>query len=84
MRPETEQRLRAAAAALDMSLTDFVVTAGMNAADDVLATKTLVPADFFERLIQALDEPWPSIDPTPGDSNLRRASRLADKFVRQA
>jgi uncharacterized protein (DUF1778 family) len=83
VRPETEQRLRAAAGALDMSLTDFVVTAGMNAADDVLATTTVVPAQFFERLIAALDQPWPRFDPTPGDSNLRRVSQFADKIVRQ-
>jgi uncharacterized protein (DUF1778 family) len=57
VRPDTEQRLRAAAAATDPSLTDFVISAAEARADEVLASHTLVPADYFDQLIAALDEP---------------------------
>jgi uncharacterized protein (DUF1778 family) len=57
VRPETEQRLRAAAAVSDQSLTDFVISAAEERAADVLATHTLVPADYFEQLVKALDAP---------------------------
>jgi len=57
VRPETEGRLRAAAAASNQSLTDFVISAAEDRADEVLATHTLVPADYYDSLIAALDEP---------------------------
>lgn len=57
VRPDTEQRLRAAAAACEESLTDFVIAAAEKRAEEVLATHTLVPPDYFDRLIAALDEP---------------------------
>jgi uncharacterized protein (DUF1778 family) len=57
VRPETEQRLRTAAAASDQSLTDFVISAAEVRADEVLATRTLVPAEYFDALIAALDAP---------------------------
>ena len=57
VRPETEARLRAAAAASGQSLTDFVISAAEDRADDVLATHTVVPAEYFSRLLEALDAP---------------------------
>jgi len=57
VRPETEARLRAAAAASGQSLTDFVISAAEDRADDVLATHTVVPAEYFSRLLEALDSP---------------------------
>lgn len=57
VRPDTEQRLRAAAAATNQSLTDFVITAAEVRADEVLATHTLVPADYYDRLYAAFDAP---------------------------
>lgn len=57
VRPDTEHRLRAAAAATDQSLTDFVISAAEARADEVLASHTLVPADYFDQLLAALDEP---------------------------
>jgi uncharacterized protein (DUF1778 family) len=57
VRPDTEHRLRAAAAATDQSLTDFVISAAEARADEVLASHTLVPADYFDQLIAALDAP---------------------------
>lgn len=57
VRPDTERRLRAAAAACSESLTDFVISAAEQRADEVLATRTMVPSDYFDDLLAALDEP---------------------------
>jgi len=57
VRPETEARLRAAAAVSNQSLTDFVISAAEERADEVLATHTLVPAEYFAKLLEALDQP---------------------------
>jgi uncharacterized protein (DUF1778 family) len=57
VRPDTEHRLRAAAAATEQSLTNFVISAAEARADEVLASRTLVPADYFDQLIAALDAP---------------------------
>lgn len=57
VRQETEHRLRAAAAASDQSLTDFVISAAEVRAEEVLATHTLVPAEYFASLVAALDAP---------------------------
>jgi uncharacterized protein (DUF1778 family) len=76
VRPDVELRLRAAAAASDQSLTDFVISAAEDRAEEVLATHTLVPADYFDQLLAALDE--------PGDANaaLRAAARRPRRFKR--
>jgi len=50
----TGHRTTAAAAACEESLTDFVIAAAEERAEEVLATHTLVPADYFDRLIAAL------------------------------
>lgn len=57
VREETERRLRIAAAASGQSLTDFVISAAEARADEVLATHTVVSADYFDSLIAALDAP---------------------------
>lgn len=57
VRPDTEHRLRAAAAATDQSLTDFVISSAEARAEEVLASRTLVPADYFDQMIAALDAP---------------------------
>ena len=75
VRPDTEQRLRAAAAACEESLTDFVIAAAEERADEVLATHTLVPADYFDRLLAALDEPA-----EPNEA-LRKAARRPRQFT---
>jgi uncharacterized protein (DUF1778 family) len=38
-------------------LTDFVISSAEARAEEVLASRTLVPADYFDQLIAALDEP---------------------------
>jgi uncharacterized protein (DUF1778 family) len=69
VRPDVERRLRAAAAATDQSMTDFVISAAEARADEVLASHTLVPADYFDPLLAALDAP-----DTPNEA-LRRVVR---------
>lgn len=75
VRPDTEQRLRAAAAACEESLTDFVIAAAEERADEVLATHTLVPSDYFDRLLAALDEP------IEANEALRKAARSRRQFT---
>ena len=52
-----ESKLFAAAQASNESLPDFVLSAASRRADDVLATRTPVPSDYFDHLLSALDEP---------------------------
>jgi uncharacterized protein (DUF1778 family) len=77
VRPDTEHRLRAAAAATDQSLTDFVISAAEARADEVLASRTVVPAEYFDQVIAALDAPA-----TPNEA-LRSVARRPRR-VRQA
>jgi uncharacterized protein (DUF1778 family) len=57
VRPDVEAHLRAAAAVSDQSLTDFVIGAAEARATEILATNTVVPADYFDALLSALDGP---------------------------
>lgn len=77
--PEREQRIRAAARLANQSVTSFVLDAASERAEEVLrsASTTTVPADFFDRLYEALSEP-----PEP-NAALQRAVRRARR-VRQA
>ena len=70
VRPDVEHHLRSAAEALGMSLTDFVISAATVRADEVLTTHTVVPADYFDRLVAALDAP-----PTANNSLKSAAAR---------
>jgi uncharacterized protein (DUF1778 family) len=44
---------------MNQSITTFVVTAAVERADEVIATwsTTTVPAEFFDQLLAALDQP---------------------------
>ena len=75
--PEVEQRLRSAAESSHQSLTEFVLGAAQDRADEVLVTRTVVPADYFDRLFDALDAP---AEPTP---TLKRASGRRRQFHQQ-
>lgn len=55
--PAVKKRLKHAAEAADQTLTDFLISAGETRADEVLSARTVVPADFYDKLIDALDEP---------------------------
>jgi len=53
--PAVKKRLKHAADASDQTLTEFLISAGEQRADEVLAARTIVPPDFYDRLIAALD-----------------------------
>ena len=57
--PEREQRIRYAAKLSGQSLTDFMLDAASERAEEVIASAhvTAVPADFFDALWEALDGP---------------------------
>lgn len=75
--PDAEQRLRVAAEASDQTLTDFVLGAAEARAEEVLATRTVVTSDYFDRLLSALDDP-----PTP-IPELVRAARRDRRFTQR-
>lgn len=57
--PDERARIERAASASGMSVSAFMVDAAVDRADEVItaATTTLVPADYFDSLVAALDEP---------------------------
>ncbi len=79
VRPEVEQRLRAAAEVEHQPLSAFVLSAAEQRANEVLRelSVTLVPPEFFDHLLAALDEP---AYPNPA---LMSATRRAQHVVKQ-
>ena len=63
--PEKAELIRQAAAARGESVTGFVLQAATRAAEEELAVEreTLVPSEFFDRLLLALD----ALDDAPGE-----------------
>ena len=57
--PDQRERIERAAAFSGESMSAFMVTAAVQRADDVIAEQsaTVVPADYFDQLHAALDEP---------------------------
>lgn len=76
---ERAELIRRAAAARGESVTSFVVQAATRAAEEELAIEreTLLPSDFFESLLAALDDP----DEVPGA--LRDLSNRPRSFIRR-
>lgn len=70
--PDKERRLRRAAALAEENLSAFVLSAALDRAEQVTAeaSMTVVPADFFDALHAALDEP-----PQPSEALARTARR---------
>lgn len=80
VRPETKQQIEHAAGLVHESASDFVRAAAERRAEEVLRDHdvvTVVPADFFDRLIAALDEPAQANDA------LKRARARARGAVQQ-
>ena len=71
---DLKARIQRAADLLDVPLSDFVRSAAGSEADRVLLehTTTVLPAEFFDRLMAALDEPQ-----QPSPALMRAAGRLA-------
>ena len=57
--PEQRERIERAAAFSGESMSSFMVSAAVARADDVIAERsaTVVPSDYFDQLLAALDEP---------------------------
>jgi uncharacterized protein (DUF1778 family) len=80
VRPEAKQHIEHAASLVHESASDFVRAAAERRAEQVLRDHdvvTTVPADYFDRLISALDEP-----PQANDA-LKRAGIRARVVVQQ-
>lgn len=77
--PEQRARLKLAASLAGTSVSAFVIEAAVERAEELTATQmeTTVPADYFDRLVAALD--------SPGDApTLARAARQARRRPRIA
>jgi uncharacterized protein (DUF1778 family) len=70
-----KERLEDAAQSLGMPLTEFVLDAAQDRAEEVLGAKTVVPADYFANLIDALNAP------AQGNESLRAAGARASSVV---
>lgn len=69
VRADIEARLRSAAEMEHESLTEFVLSAAEERAESVLSRQTVLPADFFDAMFDALSEP-----PHP-NAAMRRVAR---------
>ena len=67
-------RLEQAAQAAHVNASDLVVSAVNDRVTEILASKTVVDADYFDRLIDALDAP-PAVLPRLAEAARRRAAR---------
>lgn len=79
VRPDTKARLERAAALAQVPVSDFVRSAAEARAEQILAeydSRTLVPAEFYDDLLTALDAPT---QPNPALS--RAAGRARDLVV---
>lgn len=80
IRPEVKERIEYAAQLVRVPVGDFVRTAAEDRADEVIRVQaaTVMPSDFFDALLTALDEP-----PRP-NAALARGARRSRKVVRSA
>lgn len=76
--PERERRIRYAAELERRSVSAFVLDAAADRAEEVIAaaSSTVVPADFFDRLWDALEEPGA---PSPVLRRRARGRRQVDQ-----
>jgi uncharacterized protein (DUF1778 family) len=75
---DAKRRIEAAAALTNESTSDFARTAALARADEILdrQERTLVPPDYFDALLRALDEP-----PTANDRLARAAKHARDLLI---
>jgi len=60
--PDEREQILRAAGFRGVSMSSFIVAAAVEKADEVISQHTVsrVPADYFDRLLQALDDPDPA------------------------
>jgi len=78
---EERALIERAAALAGMSVSAFLVASAVAQADDVItaATTTLVPADYFDELVAALDEPDTAPRLAKAVERARRGKQIADR-----
>jgi len=79
--PEVKARIEYAASLDDTSVSNFVLAAAKERAEEVVRqhhTHTVVPAEFFDSLIAALDEPAEANDALV--KAIRRSRSRADQL----
>jgi len=77
--PDERERIEQAASTAGLSVSAFMVGAAVERAEEVIAaaTTTVVPADYFDGLLAALDEPEPAARLAKAAKRSRRAPRVA-------
>jgi uncharacterized protein (DUF1778 family) len=79
--PEQRARLELAATIAGTSVSAFVVDAAVERAEEVVAGQmsTTVPADYFDRLVSAIDEPDRAPTLTKVARRVNRRPRIAGR-----
>jgi uncharacterized protein (DUF1778 family) len=77
--PDERKRIEQAASASGVSVSAFMVGAAIERANEVIAaaTTTVVPADYFDSVLAALDKPEPAPRLAKAAKRTRRAGRVA-------
>jgi len=77
--PDDRKRIEQAASATGVSVSAFMVDAAVERADEIIAaaTTTVVPADYFDALLVALDEPESAPRLAKAAKRSRRSARIA-------
>jgi uncharacterized protein (DUF1778 family) len=76
--PEERERIEQAASTAGLSISAFMVSAAVERADEIIseATTTTVPANYFDELLVALDEPQPAPRLAKAAQRARRQRRI--------
>lgn len=76
---DERERIEQAASAAGVSVSAFVVGVAVERADEIIAatTTTVVPADYFDGLLTALDEPEPAPRLSKAAKRYRRSPSIA-------
>jgi len=76
--PEERDRIERAASTAGLSVSAFMVSAAVERADEIIseATTTTVPANYFDELLTALDEPQPAPRLAKAAQRARKRGRI--------
>ncbi len=76
--PEERERIERAASTAGLSVSAFMVSAAVERADEIIseATTTTLPANYFDELLIALDEPQPAPRLAKAAQRERRQRRI--------
>ncbi|HMS12399.1 MAG TPA: DUF1778 domain-containing protein [Microthrixaceae bacterium] len=77
--PDERARIERAASTAGVSMSAFMVGAAVDRAEEIIAaaTTTVVPADYFDGLLAALDEPEAAPHLARAAKRSRRTARVA-------